>query len=169
MPPLAPTFPGSPPKGESQSALPAATLLPNLPLQRFVVPLPQVGGCVIRALQKLHQRSLRRSGGSHVVIHQQKLFHLRVIEGRLWPNASFCKTWRFRRCIGVKSRPLGVPSTRPESGAADFVRVRLPGNRVSARPLPRRSAREAGHPKIEGAPQKIERACFPPKAARELL
>src|SRR6185437_2887016 len=59
-------------------------------------------------------------------------------------------------------------STRPESHAADLVRVRFAGNRIGTRTLGSAPAREARYGEIEAAPEEMHRAALADEARAEL-
>src|SRR5882762_3975505 len=141
----------------------------RLALQAFAVPLAQISRCVVCGLEKFYQRVFWRSRGSHIVVHQQELFHLRVVEGRLRRNTLFGKATRFRRGIRVKSWPLDVSATRPKPGTADFVRVRLTRDAIRTGPLRRASSGEASDRKVKASPEKMYRTGFALKSCAELL
>src|SRR5882762_5967236 len=141
----------------------------RLALQAFAVPLAQISRCVVCGLEKFYQRVFWRSRGSHIVVHQQELFHLRVVEGRLRRNTLFGKATRFRRGIRVKSWPLDVSATRPKPGTADFVRVRLTRDAIRTGPLRRASSGEASDGQVKTSPEKMYRTGLPLESGAELL
>src|SRR6266851_6164473 len=141
----------------------------SLPLQALAVPLAQISRCVVRALEEIHKRVLRRWRRSHIVIHQQELFQLRVVESRLQPNALFTKAGRLRRGIRVKRWSLNIPATGPEPGATHFVRVSLARDAIRTGTLRRRPPRETSDRKIETPTEKMHRAGLPLESGAELL
>src|ERR1700731_3320343 len=91
-----------------------------------------------------------------------------MVERRLRPHSLFRKTRRFRRSVRVKSRSRDVTTARPESRAADFMRVSFPRDGISARPFRRHSARKASDRQIETSPEKMHGAGLSLKAGAKL-
>src|SRR5438445_12862331 len=137
--------------------------------QALAVPPAQIRRRLISALEKFHERSSRRRRASHIIVHKQKLLHLWMVKGRFWTNALLRKTRRLRRRIGIESRTRDVPSARPESRAADFMGIRLPRDRIRARPLWRRSAGESSNRQIETSTEKMDGTILSLKAEAEYI
>src|ERR1700677_3615231 len=138
-------------------------------LQRFALPVAAFSRRFVGALEELQQRGFRIVSASNVVVHQQELFELRMVEGRLRANRTLREAGGFRRSVGVKRRSNDVAATGPEACAAHFVRVRLASDRVGSRPVGRLSAGEARHRQIETSPEKMHGADFADKSVAEFL
>src|SRR5271165_6139738 len=138
-------------------------------LQGLPVPLGAHRGGFISALQKIHQCGFGRIGDSHVVIHHQEFFHLRVVESCLWTDSLFRKTGRLGRSVGVKGWTRDVASAGPEPRTADFVRVSFACDRVGARALRSAPSGEARHRVIEASPEKVDWTGLAYETCPELL
>ena len=68
---------------------------------------------------------------------------------------------------GFAHRPADAAG--PEPVTDDLVRVRLPRDRVGARPLRRPPARESGHGQVEASPEEVDGAALSDEAAPERL
>src|SRR5260221_13522027 len=87
---------------------PGIIRLLRLAFERITVPLTAVGSGVVSALKEFHQRRFRRRGSADVVVHQQELFHLRMIESCRWTNLALRETFLFGRGVGIKSHTLDL-------------------------------------------------------------
>src|ERR1019366_1781727 len=92
-----------------------------------------------------------------------------MVESRCRPDTLLRKTGRLGRGVRVEGRPFDVASAGPEPGAADLVGVRFPGDAIGARPLRRRSPREARYRMIEASPPEMHRTGFADETRSEFL
>src|ERR1700688_3540370 len=124
------------------------------------IPPAQIRPRLISTLQKIQQCLPRQSSPANVVIHQQKLFHLRMVKSSRRPDLLLGKTSRLRRRIRIKRRTLHLSPARPESRADHFMRIRLARNRIGTRPFRSAPSRKSRHAQIEAAPEKMYRTIF---------
>src|SRR5258708_14958323 len=128
-------------------------------LQRFPIPLPQLGRGIVGALGKIEQDSVRAFSSTHRVIWQNELAQVGLIKGCLWLNLRFCESRWLRICIGIKNWCWCGGVARPETEAAYLLRVGLARDRIrqmwdSPRMRWRGSAGETRHCQIKTAPEK---------------
>ena len=93
----------------------------SLPLQRLPLPLPQVRRRLIRALHEVEQRLVRRSGGTHRVVVEQKLPDIRVVSRALRRDRRGAKSLRLGIRIGIERRLAVAAVAGPEADARAFV------------------------------------------------
>src|SRR5512146_1858770 len=139
---------------------PIARFLCHLPLQFPSIPLRQVRARIVRALAELQQSSSWIRRLPYIVVLQQELAQFFVIEGKIRPHFCVGESLRRGRGVGVKRRILEdrAPrrlSSRPPSGADDFVRVRFLRDRVRTVAFRRAAPRESRYRQAETPPAAV--------------
>src|SRR5271157_5945889 len=92
-----------------------------------------------------------------------------MIESGVRPDFVIRKAGRLGCGVRVKSRTLDVAPARPESGAADFVRIGFARDGIRAGALGSATSGEARHRVIEAAPEEMDRAGLADEECSELL
>src|SRR5271165_261754 len=92
-----------------------------------------------------------------------------MIEGSSWADSLFGKPRRLRCGVRIKCRPCDVSSTRPESRAADLMRISFARHQVRAGTLRSGSPGKARHRQIEAPPEEMHRAYLADKARAKLF
>src|SRR5690606_33761277 len=146
---------------------------PRSTFQRSAVPASVICCRVVSALEEREQRRIRITCDTHCVVGQQELVELLAEEAFLRLDDGRAETLWLRIGVGVE-RGVDSAAARPESGAADLVRIRLLSDLVrqrrnAARMERRRPSGEAGGRKIEAAPEEVHRAALADEARPELL
>src|SRR5258708_10281764 len=140
-----------------------------MPFQFFSVPVRQIRSSLGSALQKVEQCLPRRGGQANVVVHQQKLFQLRMIESRRGLNALLGKTGRLRCSISVEGGTFDFATAWPEPRADYFVRISFAGNDVGPGALGSTPPGEARHCQVEASPEKLHRTALADEAGTKFL
>src|ERR1700722_12781456 len=138
-------------------------------LQFLPIPLPEISPRLIRALQKFQQCLSWRSSATHIVVHQQKLFHHRMVKSRVRLHFLTTKTSRLRRGVCIKCRAFDIAAARPQSRADHLMRIRLARNRIGSRTLRSPTTRKTRHAQVEAPPEKMHRTILADKACPEFL
>jgi len=132
------------------------------------IPMPAVCCRVVGALQKRKQGGIRISRETHRFIGQYKLTHL-CIECGLYRRYSSLPIARwFRIGVAIEDR-LDAGCSRPESAAADFMRIGIASYPIRQTGHTRMfwsdSAGEASTGEIECSPEKMDGTHLPDKAS----
>src|SRR5262245_32304460 len=132
--------------------------------QRGAVPFAQIGGRLICALQKSHQRLIRLFCPSYDFVRQNELFHHWVVVSLVGLRAPAGEPIRLWVSVGIEDRYGRGVAARPEPGAADFVRVGFADDKIRgvrhALMFGRASPGKSRHCQIEAPPEKMNRAAL---------
>src|SRR6185312_336632 len=146
---------------------------PQTTLERIAIPTTGVRSRGVCAREALEQQRIRIGSSTNGIVREHELSEA-LLETRARRQPRGAETIGLR--IGIRvERGFGESvGSRPESGAADFMRVRLLRDRIrqarhSARMQRRRTSRKTGHGKIEASPEKMHRTGLAEKSAAEEL
>src|SRR5207237_7701685 len=128
----------------------------------------------IGGLQEFEQRLIGIISRPHGVVRQDELAERLAEERRFWLHARGAKARRLRIGIGIERGIIDCTGTRPEAGAAYFVRISLKGDRIgqvrhAAGMAGRATAGKPRHREIEAAPEEMHRARLAEEAGAELF
>src|SRR5215472_15092146 len=135
-------------------------------LQAGAIPLCEARANIVGAVQELVQGLIGRFRGAHVVVHQNEFGKLRVPTRRGRSYGLVLHAVGLRDGVGIKCRAIHRSATRPETGAAYFVRV----GRTADCALALRHGDAAGKTRageVKTPPEEVHRAAFSLKLRAE--
>src|SRR5208283_5523877 len=115
------------------------------------------------------QCASRRSGFSHVIIHQQKFPELHVVVSPVRTNSSRLEAFRLGRHVRIKGCIFNIAAAGPKTHATYLVRIGLPGYRVGTGSFRGSPARKTTYSQVEASPEEVHRTALADKLRSELI
>src|ERR1700722_17724580 len=137
--------------------------------QELAIPMRQVCGSLVGALEKCKQGCVWIGAGAHRFIRHQKFSQFHVEAGGTRLHARLRKSFWRRVGVAVITGRRDSPASRPKARARNFLTVGVSRDSIrhmgcSAGVRGRPAARKTRDGKIEAAPEEVNGAAFPHKS-----